>query len=65
MIGVGGIGMSALARYYKSQGFEVSGCDSGQSEIIDELRSEGVIVKNDKVVDFDKLFWHPKEMKIG
>jgi methylated-DNA-protein-cysteine methyltransferase-like protein len=29
------------------------------------LRKEGVKVKGDKVVDFEKLFWHPREMKIG
>lgn len=29
------------------------------------LRKEGVKVKEDKVVDFEKLFWHPREMKIG
>lgn len=29
------------------------------------LKKEGVVIKNDKVVDFEKLFWHPKEMKIG
>ncbi len=23
------------------------------------LKSEGVVVKNDRVVDFDRLFWHP------
>lgn len=26
------------------------------------LRKEGVKVKNDQVVDFEELFWHPKEM---
>jgi UDP-N-acetylmuramate--alanine ligase len=26
-IGIGGIGISALARYYKSMGFEISGSD--------------------------------------
>ena len=26
------------------------------------LESEGVPVKNDKVVDFDKFFWHPQEL---
>lgn len=28
------------------------------------LRKEGVKVKEDRVVDFEKLFWHPKEMAV-
>ena len=28
------------------------------------LRKEGVNVKEDRVVDFEKLFWHPKEMAV-
>lgn len=28
------------------------------------LEEEGVCIKNDKVKDFDKLFWHPKELDI-
>ena len=26
------------------------------------LEAEGVVVKNDKVVLFEKLFWHPEEL---
>ena len=26
------------------------------------LESEGVAIENDKVKDFDNLFWHPKEL---
>jgi methylated-DNA-protein-cysteine methyltransferase-like protein len=29
------------------------------------LKKEGVSIKKDKVVDYEKLFWHPREMKIG
>ena len=54
-IGIGGIGMSALARYYKSQGIIISGSDSSESELIDNLRSEGIIVNisesSDNVAD--------------
>ncbi len=28
------------------------------------LRKEGVKVKEDHVVDFEKLFWHPREMRL-
>jgi UDP-N-acetylmuramate--alanine ligase len=43
-IGIGGIGLSALARYYKHKGFDVSGSDSTDSEIINKLRKEGIDV---------------------
>lgn len=43
-IGIGGIGLSALARYYKSQGHQVSGSDSADSELITSLRNEGISV---------------------
>ncbi len=41
-IGIGGIGVSALAKYYLSQGARVSGSDAARSEITDELRRRGV-----------------------
>ncbi|HCX45051.1 TPA: hypothetical protein DGT35_00370 [Patescibacteria group bacterium] len=41
-IGIGGIGMSSLARYYLSQGYKVSGSDLAKSEITDSLKKEGV-----------------------
>ncbi len=41
-IGIGGIGMSALARYYLSRGFEVSGSDLVASEITETLEKQGV-----------------------
>lgn len=43
-VGIGGIGMSALARYFVSQGVEVTGSDEGDSPLIDELREEGVLI---------------------
>jgi UDP-N-acetylmuramate--alanine ligase len=43
-IGIGGIGLSALARYYKHQGNIVLGSDSTSSELISSLRSEGIEV---------------------
>lgn len=43
-VGVGGIGLSALARYYVHHGHTVSGSDTSQSELIETLRSEGVTV---------------------
>ena len=43
-IGIGGIGMSALARYYKFKGFEVAGYDRTPSELTRQLEQEGISV---------------------
>jgi UDP-N-acetylmuramate--alanine ligase len=43
-IGIGGIGLSALARYYKTQGHIVTGSDTGSSELINTLQKEGISV---------------------
>lgn len=41
VIGIGGIGVSALARYYKHLGYTVSGSDGADSPFLDTLRAEG------------------------
>ena len=41
-IGIGGIGMSAIARYYKGKGYEVSGYDRTPSELTARLETEGI-----------------------
>jgi len=41
-LGIGGIGMSALARYFKSNGAVVSGYDRTPSPLTAELQSEGI-----------------------
>ena len=43
-IGIGGIGMSAIARYYKFKGCDVSGYDRTRSELTLALESEGIPV---------------------
>lgn len=43
-IGIGGIGMSALARYYHSSGWVVTGSDNSKSEVTEGLEKEGVLV---------------------
>ncbi len=43
-VGIGGIGMSALARYFKMQGRIVFGYDKTQTDLTDELISEGIPV---------------------
>jgi UDP-N-acetylmuramate--alanine ligase len=44
-IGIGGIGMSALARYFKYKGFTVSGYDKTPSELTARLEQEGIGVQ--------------------
>ena len=41
-VGIGGIGVSALARYYLSEGWSVTGSDIAESEITKNLEKEGV-----------------------
>lgn len=43
-IGVGGIGMSALARYFLSIGWKVAGYDKTPSALTEALESEGVAI---------------------
>ena len=44
LIGIGGIGMSALARFYKNEGCVVAGYDRTPSKLTHELESEGIAV---------------------
>ena len=44
LIGIGGIGVSALARWYHSRGWDVSGSDSGASVITDSLKKHDIKV---------------------
>ncbi|MFT4017387.1 MAG: UDP-N-acetylmuramate--L-alanine ligase [Agriterribacter sp.] len=41
-IGIGGIGMSALARYFKSLGKDVSGYDRTETTLTQQLTAEGI-----------------------
>ena len=43
-IGIGGIGMSALARYYKFKGYNVAGYDRTPSDLTFALEAEGIDV---------------------
>jgi len=50
-VGVGGIGMSALARYFNFLGKKVYGYDKTPSKLIDELVAEGISVHFDDSVE--------------
>ena len=41
-IGIGGIGISALARIFKEQGDEISGSDANKSILTDDLEKIGI-----------------------
>jgi UDP-N-acetylmuramate--alanine ligase len=43
-IGIGGIGMSALARYFNTQGVIVSGYDKTPTALTDSLIAEGIVI---------------------
>lgn len=46
-IGIGGIGMSALARYFKAKGKKVSGYDKTETALTKQLVKEGITVHYD------------------
>src|SRR5438128_2269352 len=63
-LGIGGIGMSALARYFKSLGVEVSGYDKTPTALTKELESEGIhVIFEDEVnlmpKDVDMVVYTP------
>jgi UDP-N-acetylmuramate--alanine ligase len=58
-LGIGGIGMSALARYFKSLGADVSGYDKTKTALTDELEKEGITVTFD-----DELNQYPKQVDL-
>lgn len=51
-IGIGGIGMSAIARYYHAKGYKVSGYDKTPSPLTHELEAEGIEVHYEDNTDF-------------
>ncbi|MFM7596452.1 MAG: UDP-N-acetylmuramate--L-alanine ligase [Flavobacteriales bacterium] len=53
-IGIGGIGMSALARYYLAMGCKVFGYDKTKSDLTESLTREGAIISYEEV-------WQPHQ----
>lgn len=56
-IGIGGIGMSALARYYNAMGKKVSGYDKTKTKLTADLISEGIDIHFDDDINLidDKI----------
>ncbi len=50
-LGIGGIGMSALARYFLHMGLDVSGYDKTPTALTDQLESEGMKIHFDENPD--------------
>ncbi|MEY2917527.1 MAG: hypothetical protein RIS73_1241 [Bacteroidota bacterium] len=51
-VGIGGIGMSALARYFKSKGAEVSGYDKTETGLTKKLVAEGIKIHYEDNIEF-------------
>ncbi len=63
-IGIGGIGVSALAQYYLEKGHQVSGSDLAASELTDYLQKKGIGImigqKPENISgDFDLVIYSP------
>ncbi len=64
-IGIGGIGMSALARYFHALGWNVAGYDRANSELVGQLRAEGItVINSEKVEDLPEVFLEDRESLI-
>lgn len=50
-IGIGGIGMSAVARYFHSKGIKVSGYDKTETPLTKELQQAGINIHYDENVE--------------
>ncbi|WP_430615026.1 UDP-N-acetylmuramate--L-alanine ligase [Flavobacterium sp. JP2137] len=60
-IGIGGIGMSALARYFVNIGKAVAGYDKTPTQLTDELMAAGIAIHfSDDVAQIDDAFRDPE-----
>ncbi len=61
-LGIGGIGMSALARFFAHEGWLVSGYDRTASELTRALAKEGIgVIFGESVEDIPEAFRHAAE----
>jgi UDP-N-acetylmuramate--alanine ligase len=61
-LGIGGIGMSALARWFKANGFYVGGYDKTSSPLTEALEAEGMDIHyDDKVGRIPTQFYNKEE----
>lgn len=73
-VGIGGIGMSALARYFHSNGLQVLGYDKTRTQLTSSLEAEGIEIAFDdstdeKILSLDKektlVVYTPAIKKLG
>ncbi|MFW0717045.1 UDP-N-acetylmuramate--L-alanine ligase [Pedobacter sp. N23S346] len=61
-VGVGGIGMSALARYFAKRGQLVCGYDKTRTKLTETLESEGILITyTDEVSSLPEAFLNPQD----
>lgn len=61
-IGAGGIGMSALERYFNANGYKVGGYDKTPTPLTEALISEGILIHfEDNIEAVDPAFKNPEE----
>lgn len=53
-IWIGGIWLSALARYYRSKGYRVTGTNTGYSPLLETLQEEGIILVENGAMVIDR-----------
>jgi UDP-N-acetylmuramate--alanine ligase len=58
-IGIGGIGMSAIARFFHSKGIKVSGYDRTETALTKELEREGIDIHYEENVE-----WIPRDVDL-
>ena len=64
-IGIGGIGMSALARYFVANGKQVAGYDKTATDITKGLQELGVYIHfNDNIIEVDPKYLNKEETLI-
>ncbi|MGA9327191.1 MAG: UDP-N-acetylmuramate--L-alanine ligase [Salegentibacter sp.] len=64
-IGIGGIGMSALARYFKAEGKTVAGYDKTETELTRALVREGIeVLYDDDIHEIPEVFKNDKKALI-
>jgi UDP-N-acetylmuramate--alanine ligase len=60
-LGIGGIGMSALARYFKYSGRNVAGYDRTRTALTDALQNEGIDVHFEDDIRYVPSKWNPAD----
>lgn len=60
-LGIGGIGMSAIARYLHATGWQVAGYDRTESELVADLAREGMAISHESGTRALPDGWHPRD----